>query len=112
MKAQEAEVTKQALKTCSREDLISAERLLLVSAMPETATAVFDKTLLSLAPEREGNIIVTRGRIGEKCLSRLLGVSCLPILMPTSRAAFLYMVQAHRGEHGNDLPFQAFEVHR
>ena len=101
LKAQEAEITKQALKTCSREDLISAERLLLVSAMPETATAVFDKTLLSLAPERDGNIIVTRGRIGEKCLSRLLGVSCLPILMPTSRAAFLYMVQAHRGEHGN-----------
>ena len=45
-------------------------------------------------------MIVTRGRIGERSLSRLLGVPYLPILMPKARAAYLYMVQAHRGEHG------------
>ena len=68
--------------------------------MPQTASAVFEQRLVSLIPEKEGSIIVTRGRIGEKSLSRLLGVHCLPILMPDSRAAFLFMVQAHRGEFG------------
>ena len=52
-------------------------------------------------PEEDGNIVVTRGRIGEKSLSRLLGVPYLTILMISSRAAHLYMEQAHRGEHGS-----------
>ena len=33
-------------------------------------------------------------------MSRLLGVSSLPILMANSRVAFLYMVHAHCGEFG------------
>ena len=93
-------VTSQSLGDSSPDELQAAERLLLLSAMPETATAVLEQRLVSLAPEKEGNIIVTRGRIGERSLSRLLGVPYLPILMPKSRAAHLYMEQAHRGEHG------------
>ena len=42
-------------------------------------------------------MIVTTGRLGEQPLSELLGTSYLPILMPNSRAAFLFMNQAHRG---------------
>ena len=48
-------------------------------------------------PEKDGMVIVTTGRIGES-LSRLLGVECLPILMNSSRAAFLYMMRAHCGD--------------
>ena len=93
-------VTSESLGVSSPDELQAAERLLLLSAMPETATAALEQKLVSLAPEKEGNIIVTKGRIGERSLSRLLGVPYLPILMAKSRAAHLYMVQAHRGEHG------------
>ena len=81
-------------------ELETAERLLVLSAMPETVDAEEDGKLVSLCPQMDGNIVVTSGRIGEKSLSRLLGVPHLPILMANSRAAYLYMVQAHEGEQG------------
>ena len=93
-------VTKDSLGDSTPEEIKAGERLLLLSAMPETAKAAKEGRLLSLCPEKEGNLIVTRGRIGEKSLSRLLGVPYLTLLMPKSRAALLYMVQAHRGEFG------------
>ena len=94
-------VTAESLGVPNADELHTAERLLLMSAMPDTVTAVLEKKLVSLNPEKDGNIVVTRGRIGEKSLSRLLGVPYLPILMISSRAAHLYMEQAHRGEHGS-----------
>ena len=83
-------------------ELAEAERLLLVSAMVDTAAAYHDQKLESLMPERDGMVIVTRGRLGEECLSAHLGVSALPILMPQTRAAFLYMERAHCGEFGTE----------
>ena len=53
-----------------------------------------------MLPERDGALIVTRGRLGEKSLSRELGVSALPILMPSSRVAELYIWKAHLGYCG------------
>ena len=82
----------------SAANLESAEKLLLLSAMPETVTADEAGKLVSLKPEKAGAVIVTTGRIGEESLSRILGVPYLPILMATSRAAYLYMVKAHEGE--------------
>ena len=79
-------------------ELETAERLVLLSAMPATYSAYVDGKLDSLLPKYEGNIIVTSGRLGEKSLSSLLGKSALPILMPSSRAAYLYMVRAHCGD--------------
>ena len=84
------------------EELAEAERLILVSAMIDTATAYHEQKLDSLLPEKDGMIIVTRGRLGEECMSAHLGVSSLPILMPNSRAAFLFMYRAHCGEYGTD----------
>ena len=84
------------------EELIEAERLLQVSGMVETATAYNDGKLDSLMPERQGMLIVTRGRLGEECLSAHLGVSTLPILTVKSRAAYLYMTRAHCGEFGTE----------
>ena len=81
-------------------ELQEAERLLLVSAMPETYTALSEGKLDSLLPKKKGLIVVTTGRIGEKSLSRLLGVDCLPILMPNTRAAYLLMYRAHCGVSG------------
>ena len=83
-------------------ELVEAEQLLLVSAMVDTATAYQEKKLVSLMPEREGLLIVTRGRLGGECLSAHLGVSSLPILMPKCRAAYLYMNRAHCGEFGTE----------
>ena len=100
LKSKSMVVTKDSLGDSTPEEIKAGERLLLLSAMPETAKAAKEGRLLSLCPEKEGNLIVTRGRIGEKSLSRLLGVPYLTLLMPKSRAALLYMVQAHRGEFG------------
>ena len=83
------------------DDLKAAEKLLLLTAMPATYSAFADGKLLSLNPEKLGSLVVTRGRFGEKSLSRLLGVPYLPILMPDTRTAFLHMVRAHEGEHGS-----------
>ena len=66
----------------SAEELGQAERMLLVSSMTDTATAFQDGKLLSLMPVKEGQVIVTRGRLGEDCLNAHLGVSALPIPMP------------------------------
>ena len=79
-------------------ELLQAERLVLVSAMPETHSAFVEGKLDSLMPKKEGMIVVTTGRIGEKSLSRLLGVASLPILMPNTRAAYLFMMRAHCGD--------------
>ena len=49
---------------------------------------------------REGRILVTRGRLNEKSLERILGVSSLPILMPDCRVSFLFMMYDHSGELG------------
>ena len=68
--------------------------------MFETNEAYHNGKLDSLLPERIGCIVVTRGRLGEMGLSRVLGISALPILMPSSRAAALVMWRAHRGYSG------------
>ena len=81
-------------------ELQTAERLLLLHGMVHTQEALEAGKLTSLLPSRDGKLIVTRGRLGEQSLERLLGVSCLPILMPESRVAYLYMVAAHCGEFG------------
>ena len=69
--------------------------------MSESASAASAGKLVSLNPEKAGCIIVTSGRIGEDSMSRILGVPYLPILMPSSRAAYLYVVRAHEGEFGS-----------
>ena len=84
----------------TRSELQRAEKLLLLHGMPNTKSALDSGKLDSLLPLREGRIIITRGRLGENSLERLLGVSSLPILMPESRVAFLFMTYAHRGELG------------
>ena len=66
--------------------------------------------LTSLLPVRNGKLIVTTGRLGEKSLERLLGVKCLPILMNDTRVAYLYMVLAHEKESG--LSNLSVEHHR
>ena len=83
-------------------ELAEAERLMLVYSMVDTHAALEEGKLESLVPVKEGQIVVTRGRLGEECLQAHLGVSALPILMATTRAAYLYMTRAHTGEHGTE----------
>ena len=83
-------------------ELKEAESLILVSAMPLTALAVEEQKLDHLMPKKQGKIIITKGRLGSEALSAHLGVEALPILMPQSRAAFLYMYRAHTGEFGTE----------
>ena len=91
-----------ASKAPTAAELAEVERLMLVSSMPDTVTACQQGKLDSLIPLKEGQLVVTRGRLGEECLQAHLGVSALPILMSTSRAAYLYMTRAHTGEHGTE----------
>ena len=82
------------------EELIEAEKMILASGMFETAVAFHKGYLASLLPERQGPLIVTRGRLGEKNLERILGVAALPLLMPHTRPAELIMWRAHLGYSG------------
>ena len=94
-------LNRESVENISPFNLEAAEKLVLISAMPETATAAKEGKLVSLNPEKAGCLIVTRGRLGEESLSRILGVPYLPILMASSRAAHLYVVRAHEGESGS-----------
>ena len=87
-----------------------AKSFLLVHGMIATAQALSEGRLASLLPVRKGKLIVTTGRLGERNMTRLLGVSSLPILMSDCRVAYLYMVLAHEGESG--LSSTAVEHHR
>ena len=93
----------------SFEELNNAKQLLLLHAMPSTVEAYNQGKLTSLLPVKSGRLIVTTGRLGEKSLSRLLGVNCLPILMPHTRIAYLYMVLSHEYDGQNKL---SVENHR
>ena len=77
-----------------------AEDLILVHGMIDTAVAHEEGKLSSLLPLRKGKLIVTRGRLGERSLDPIFGVCSLPILMPSSRVAALYMWRAHVGFTG------------
>ena len=98
LKSMGTKVTADNVEEYSVLDLHAADRLILLSAMPETATAEDEGKLISLSPKKDGCIIVSCGRIGEENLSKLLGTPHLPILMPQSRAA--YMLQSHEGVDG------------
>ena len=87
-----------------------AKDLLLAHAMIATAKALDEGKLASLLPAKKGLLIVTTGRLGDRSMSRLLGVDCLPILMPDTRVAFLYMYLAHQSESG--LSGTTVEHHR
>ena len=49
---------------------------------------------------------MTTGRLGERSLSRLLGVDNLPILMSSNRVAYLIMVRAHEYDGTTKLAVQ------
>ena len=94
----------------TQSEISKAGELLLLHAMPATIEAFNSKRLTSLLPVRHGKLIVTCGRLGEKPLEKLLGVSYLPILMPHTRVAYLYMVMSHTRESG--LSDVSVEHHR
>ena len=84
----------------NRQELLDAERLILIHGMIMTADAYQEGQLRSLLPFTRDGIIYTRGRLGEKSMEAILGVSELPILMSKSRVAELYMWRAHCGYSG------------
>ena len=69
-----------------RPKLQFAEKLVLLTAMPETVAADKEKKLDSLIPKYDGKIIVTTG---EKSMSNLLCKSVFPVLMPSVQPIFL-----------------------
>ena len=86
----------------TKQELDAAKHLLLLLGSVQTCDALSAGRLASLLPERKEGLVVTTGRIGEESLLRLLGVTSLPILMPQSRIAWLYMVLAHSGDAGTE----------
>ena len=109
-------LTRIAAEPTSRE-ISKGKELILLYGMLETVQAQAEGKLVSLMPAKrptkefkDGYLIVTSGRLGERGMSRLLGVDSLPILMPGSQVAYLYMLMAHHGESG--LSNTAVEHHR
>ena len=90
----------------SKTELDSAKQLLLLHAMVDTIEALNAKKLTSLLPKRDGQLIVTTGRLGERSMSRLLGMRNLPILMASNRVAYLIMLRAHEYDGDTRLSVQ------
>lgn len=90
LKSRKENLTTEAVDNATAVDMEAAERLLLLSAMPETSSAQMEGRLTSLNPQKNGPNTVTSGRVGEKCLSKLLGVPFLPILMPKSKSSLAW----------------------
>ena len=84
----------------NHENLIRAMKIMILSGMQETKKALDEGRLDCLLPRRDEGMIVTQGRLGEKGLQQILGVSKLPILMKDSRVAHLIMQAAHTEETG------------
>ena len=84
----------------TRAELLAAEKLILKHGMFETLKAYENNQLTSLLPFKQDGIIYTRGRLGEKSLEAILGVRELPLLMPNTRVAELFMWRAHCGYSG------------
>ena len=57
------------------DEIEKAKHLLLIHGMIATAQAYTEGRLTSLLPVKKGLLFVTIGRLGEKNLSRLLGVN-------------------------------------
>ena len=87
-------------KDISQEEIRNAERILMEHTMFLTDVALEKGHLDSLLPVRDGALIVTQGRLGDQKMLELFGATSLPILMPTSQLAYLYMMDAHCGEYG------------
>ena len=97
----------KASRTGTREDVKSipevkymrlAEELLFITAMIETDPVVKTGKLVGMDPVWSHGKWVTRGRLGGGMV-RILGVVELPILLNTSRLAYLLMVSAHEEDH-------------
>ena len=90
--------------TTSPECLCKAERTMLMSATMEVPAYIRtprgEAALKCIAPvwNMEGKLRVTQGRLRHK-LQSVLGVDELPIVLPTSRLAYLLMECAHKLDH-------------
>merc|ERR1712002_608331 len=71
-----------------------ARQMLFIVESHDVATEVQEK-MTTLAPEFEGGMWVTRGRL-KKGLPRILGVDKLSILLSSSRLAELIMIEANK----------------
>lgn len=78
-----------------------AERRMLILAMINTRAALRKGRLASLLPRDSEGLVTTAGRLVEQTMKRILGKGSLPILMPESQAARLYMWRAHVGADGH-----------
>ena len=87
-------------RNVSNDELIEVEKLLLKYSMSPTYEALEKGHLDSLLPVIDGGLVVTQGRLGDQKMLELFGVSSLPILLPNTRLAYLYMLNAHEGEFG------------
>ena len=82
-------------------DLKLADDLLYLAGTADTLTEMAKGSksrLMGLAPQWSKGRFVTRGRLGKGML-RILGVTELAILMPSSQLARLVMQQAHNEDH-------------
>ena len=97
MAAQSKEGRAAVFKAPTAERLKLSLRLLLIVKSLKARDELRRKTL-TIAPRLEDGVWVTRGRLA-KGLPEILGVEKLPVLLPKSRLAELFMIQAHNENH-------------
>ena len=80
------------------DDILVARKVQFMVSMGPTIQAVDKGDLEPLRPFMEKGIVYIKGRCGDS-LMKLLGISCLPVLVRQSRLAYLIMQEAHHEDH-------------
>ena len=90
-------------EACSRDPPVKlvevAVRILVKNASRSAAVALREGKLRGLGAEMSGDIVWVTGRIRGEQLATLLGVTALPVLLPSEGLARSLMHKAHREDH-------------
>ena len=89
---------RHAIKTAPSVKYIRLARQMLFIVESHDVGDEVEKKLTALAPEFQGGMWITRGRL-KKGLPKILGIEELPILLSSSRLAELIMIEAHQENH-------------
>ena len=100
------------IEELTAEERWAAQQLILMANMGPTVEAWKKGKLESLKPFSLKGIIYTQGRYSDSKMLRLVGVSKLPILMASTRAAEMITWKAHKQDHCKDINGLLFRVRR
>ena len=83
----------------SAQERLAAYRLLITHESNQSRKAFEEGKLASLKPVLQAGRVLCHGRIPTDTLAVLTGKTSLPVLMPSTKLAYLLMLKAHQEDH-------------